>query len=127
MSIGIIEHVNLTVVDPDKTAEMLSELFGWKIRWKGPSSFGGFTIHVGTDTSYLALYTPTLDMKQGPSKDLSVGGLNHVGIVVDDLKAVEKRVVKAGYEPGNYGDYEPGRRFYFYDDNGIEYEVVSYD
>ena len=23
-------------------------------------------------------------------------------------------------------DYEPGRRFYFFDPDGIEYEVVSY-
>ncbi|WP_262695223.1 VOC family protein [Kordiimonas aquimaris] len=126
MRTGILEHVNLTVTDPGKTAEMLSVLFDWKIRWKGPSSLGGFTVHVGADSSYLALYTPTKDMKQGPSKDLSVGGLNHIGVVVGDLDAVEARVIKAGFEPNNYGDYEPGRRFYFYDDNGIEFEVVSY-
>ncbi|KAB2847362.1 MAG: VOC family protein, partial [Sphingopyxis terrae] len=52
--------------------------------------------------------------------------LNHVGIQVDDLDAIEAKVVDAGLRPFNHGDYEPGRRFYFFDPDGIEYEVVSY-
>jgi hypothetical protein len=32
----------------------------------------------------------------------------------------------AGLTPFAHGDYEPGRRFYFFDPNGIEFEVVSY-
>ena len=28
--------------------------------------------------------------------------------------------------PFNHGDYDPGRRFYFLDPDGIEYEVISY-
>jgi hypothetical protein len=52
--------------------------------------------------------------------------LNHVAIVVDDLDATEAKIIAAGYETLNHGDYEPGRRFYFYDDDRIEYEVVSY-
>ena len=52
--------------------------------------------------------------------------LNHVGVVVDDLDRVEERVVAAGLTPFSHGDYEPGRRFYFFDWNGIELEVVSY-
>ncbi len=40
--------------------------------------------------------------------------------------AAEARVRDAGYEPFNHGAYEPGRRFYFLDPDGIEYEVVSY-
>ena len=35
-------------------------------------------------------------------------------------------VVEAGFKPINHADYEPGRRFYFHDHDGIEYEVVSY-
>lgn len=47
-------------------------------------------------------------------------------MTVEDLDAVEAKVIAAGYEPHNHGDYEPGRRFYFHDENGLEYEVVSY-
>jgi hypothetical protein len=46
--------------------------------------------------------------------------------VVNDLDAVETRVKARGYEPVNHADYEPGRRFYFREENGIEIEVVSY-
>lgn len=35
-------------------------------------------------------------------------------------------MVAAGFTPFNHGDYEPGRRFYFLDGDGIEYEIVSY-
>ena len=55
------------------------------------------------------------------------GGLNHIGLVVEDLEAVETSVRAAGYTPHSHADYEPGRRFYFDDDNGIEFEVVAYD
>jgi hypothetical protein len=40
--------------------------------------------------------------------------------------AAEARVIAAGLRPFSHADYEPGRRFYFLDPDGIEYEVVSY-
>ena len=125
MKTGRIEHVNLTVTDPQRSAQLMQDLFGWNIRWEGPSMLGGHTIHVGSEDDYLALYTndevQAADPKFSKSKPL-----NHVGVVVDDLDAVEQQVVAAGLAPFNHGDYEPGRRFYFFDWNGIEFEVVSY-
>ena len=47
--------------------------------------------------------------------------------VVDDLAATEQRVIAAGLKPFNHGHYEPGRRFYFLDHDGIEFEIVAYD
>jgi catechol 2,3-dioxygenase-like lactoylglutathione lyase family enzyme len=52
--------------------------------------------------------------------------LNHVGLVVDDLDAAEAVVIAAGLEPFNHADYAPGRRFYVFDWDGIEFEIVSY-
>jgi len=52
--------------------------------------------------------------------------LNHIGIVVDDLDAVEKLVIAKGFKPFSHGNYEPGRRFYFYDSDRLEFEVISY-
>jgi len=121
-----LEHVNLTVTDPARTAQMLCELFDWHIRWAGPSQLGGNTVHVGNDEDYLAVYTydgkPVNTAKSSSFK----GGLNHVGIVVEDLDCVEAKVVAAGFEPYNHMSYEPGRRFYFNDRDDIEFEVVSY-
>ena len=36
------------------------------------------------------------------------------------------RVVAAGLRPFGHDNYDPGRRFYFLDPDGIEYEIVSY-
>jgi catechol 2,3-dioxygenase-like lactoylglutathione lyase family enzyme len=116
-----IEHVNLTVSDPARTAFLLEALFGWRERWRGPSQMGGWTIHVGSESDYVALYT-----HDEPAHFPKGRPFNHLGVAVDDLDAVEARVVAAGLEPFNHGDYAPGRRFYFLDPDGIEYEVVSY-
>ena len=124
-----LEHANITVPDPQKTAAMLAGLFGWKTRWEGAALNGGFTVHVGNETSYLALYTgPGGASKQVPADDsyLRVAGLNHVGVVVDDLDAVEAKVKAMGFSSHSHADYEPGRRFYFHDPDGVEFEVVSY-
>lgn len=122
---AFIEHVNITVRDPEHSAKLMHDLFGWNVRWQGPSLNGGRTIHVGDDRFYLALYTS--QGAETPDDAFRKGRpLNHVGIVVDDLDEAERRVVAAGLEPFNHGDYDPGRRFYFFDFDGTEFELVSY-
>ncbi|MEM6460620.1 MAG: VOC family protein [Pseudomonadota bacterium] len=126
MTEAMLEHANITVSDPERTAQCLCDLFGWTIRWKGKAIHGGMSIHVGSKSSYLALYAPGTKTARAPSSYATTGGLNHIGIVVDDLEMTERRVAAAGFEPHSHADYEPGRRFYFHDDDGIEFEVVSY-
>lgn len=121
-----LEHVNITASDPDRTAAMFCELFDWHIRWDGASLGGGRSIHVGTDEQYIAIYRPASAPESAASSYGMVGGLNHVAVVVDDIDEMETRVRAAGFSPDNFGDYEPGRRFYFWDHDNIEYEVVSY-
>jgi hypothetical protein len=122
-----IEHVNITVTDPTATAGVLMQLFGWKIRWQGAAKDNGHTIHVGSDDHYLALYTPAEPLTGQAPRYNKRGALNHVGLVVSDLDAAEAAVRNAGYMPHSHADYEPGRRFYFDGDDGVEYELVSYD
>ncbi len=126
MQIAQLEHVNITVSDPKATAAMLCRVFGWHIRWEGPSMDAGYTVHVGTKSSYLALYSNDRVKDPKAASYVTRTGLNHVALVVEDLDAIEKRAKAEGYTPHNYGDYEPGRRFYFHDADGVEYEVVSY-
>jgi len=126
VSQAVLEHVNVTVSDPEKTARMLCDIFGWRIRWQGDAIDKGYTYHVGSDDSYVAVYFG----KQAEKLDLPtmhyVSGLNHIGVVVDDLNEIEKRVKQAGFTPYSHADYEPGKRFYFTDHDDIEIEVVSY-
>ncbi|GAB5461806.1 MULTISPECIES: VOC family protein [Hoeflea] len=127
MTRSTLEHVNFTVPDASSTAKWLCDVFGWKIRWQGPAQNGGLSIHVGTDDAYLAVYTPKEARARGTVEKNRIGNMNHVGVVVEDLEAVEAKVKALGYVPYNHDDYEPGRRFYFDDENGIEFEVVNYD
>ncbi len=126
---GRLEHVNVTVANPEATAAMLETLFGWKVRWQGTAMEVGRTVHVGGDDFYIALYTGPDGEPQAPAHTSyrERAGLNHIGVVVDDLDAAEARVRAAGYRPGEHHDYEPGRRFYFHEENGIEIEVIAYD
>lgn len=129
ISTARIEHVNITVSDPKRMTNLLNALFGWNIRWQGPSMLGGHTVHVGNADDYIAVYghddaaARRTKHDGGPQKGTP---MNHIGIVVDDLDAVERKVIAAGLTPFSHGDYEPGRRFYFLDADGIEFEIISY-
>ncbi|QIE45943.1 VOC family protein [Pseudohalocynthiibacter aestuariivivens] len=122
-----LEHVNITVPDPKASAKILCDLFDWHIRWEGAALNDGYTVHVGNDDSYLALYNPNKTLVPAGDNYAQVSGLNHVGVVVDDIAMIEARVTAAGYEPHNHADYEPGTRFYFDGPDGIEFEVVHYN
>ena len=124
MAHGRIEHVNITVTDPERSARLFEQLLGWKERWSGPSKLGGRTIHVGDEDNYLAIYT-----HDGANGSFAKGEpLNHVGVQVGDLPEAERVVRAHGLEPFNHGSYDPGPdSFYFFDWDGIEFEVVSYE
>ena len=122
MGAASLEHVNVTTLSASETADLMVSVFGWRVRWEGPAKLGGHTIHVGTENAYVALYTPPADLTQ-PERE---GRPNHVGVLVDDLVVAETRIRAAGYKPYAHADYEPGRRFYFRDRGGVEFEVVSY-
>ncbi|MEM7667272.1 MAG: VOC family protein [Pseudomonadota bacterium] len=122
---GQLEHANLSVTDPERSADLFKRMLGWQERWRGPSQKYGWSLHVGdpaNGATYLALYTG--DHVKG---DYAKGQpLNHVGLTVDHLAEAEKVVSEAGLEPFGHDDYDPGKRFYFFDWDGIEFEVVSY-
>lgn len=120
-----IEHVNITVPDSEHAAGVFEQIFGWHVRWRGKAMSGGHTVHVGSGDHYLALYSPPAG-KECPSRFDKGVPLNHIGIEVDDIVAIETLVRQAGYQPFGHDDYEPGRRFYFFDESNIEFEVVSY-
>ncbi len=125
MAEAFLEHVNITVSNPAESARMLEAIFGWRSRWSGPARDGGTTIHCGGNASYVALFTGA----NGIDADVRYPKgepLNHIAIVVDNIDETERRVIAFGLHPFNHDDYDPGRRFYFFDTDGIEYEVVSY-
>lgn len=120
-----IEHVNLTVSDLERAIAFYRDLFGYSVRWKGKCHSGQPAAHVGDERCYLALF-------EAPSEgraphDYDDVGLNHVAFVVEDFEAVKQRLKGLGVDTHLEADYEPGRRFYFFDPDGIEVEIVTYD
>lgn len=123
MATGRLEHANISVTDPERSAALLKDLLGWEERWRGPSQKFGRSVHIGAEHDYIALYTG--DHVRG---EFAKGHpLNHIAFTVDDLDAAEKAVTAHGLTPFGHDDYDPGRRFYFFDWDGIEFEVVSYE
>lgn len=127
MAAARLEHVNMTVSDPKATAAWIERIFDWKIRWEGVGMQTGYTVHIGNDDNYVALFSFPETTEAKDDSYHTKGGLNHWAVVVDDLDDVENRVEAEGFTAINHADYEPGRRFYFHDNDGIEIEVVQYD
>ena len=115
-----LEHVNVTVSDLDRSVAMVEDLFGWHVRWRGASIHKGESAHLGDEDTYVALYQHARQTGQPVDTYTTTGGMNHIGVVVPDLDAVEAKVKAAGLEPHSHADYEPGRRFYFNDHDGTE-------
>lgn len=81
----------------------------------------------------MALYKPKqfnhiskIELGENTFDHTTPAHINHLGIVVENLDDVEKKVFTLGFDTYNHGDYEPGRRFYFMLGEGLEAEVVSY-
>lgn len=102
MRSATLEHINITVSNPKVTAAMLGDIFGWYIRWEGPSMDNGYTVHVGTENEYIALYTTGASRPNEIISYKMIGGLNHIAVTVDDLDATEERVSAAGFKPENH-------------------------
>jgi len=54
-----LEHMNITVPNPDDSAAILCELFGWHVRWAGEAKDNGYTVHVGDDAAIWRSIAPT--------------------------------------------------------------------
>jgi catechol 2,3-dioxygenase-like lactoylglutathione lyase family enzyme len=120
-----LEHVNLTVSDLDRSIEFYRRLLGLRIRWRGTLSSGLAGAHVGNDEMYIALFQAPEPGRAG--SDYEAVGLNHFGFVVDRLDECKRRLLEMGAPPHAEQDYDPGRRLYVLDPDGIEVELVEYD
>lgn len=126
MSQAYLEHANISVSNPDKSAKRLCDLFNWTVRWSGPSMDDGYTVHVGGSNSYVALYSCGKIHNRNKLDHTQLANLNHIAVAVSDLEKTEEIAKKLGLKPFNFREYNPGRSFYLVDDDGLEIEVVCY-
>ena len=120
----LLEHVNLTVTDLDRSIAFYCDLLDLHVRWKGPIDDDRLGAHVGDDSFYLALFQAT-----APGEvihDYLRPGVNHFGFVVADVEAARERLTELGRTVHLEADYDPGHRIYFFDPDGYEVELVEY-
>ena len=120
-----LEHVNVTVSDVERSAKFYCELLDLRVRWRGKNTSGADAMHVGDDRSYVAFFQGDGTGRTPP--DYTTVGLNHFGFVVDSLDDAKRTLANFGLSPHAEQDYEPGRRIYFFDPDGVEVELVEYD
>lgn len=126
---SLLEHVNITVRDIDRSTRfLLTALPDWRVRGEGRMDWFGKAVtwrHVGCDMFYLALQGggegEVMDWK---SHDL---GPKHVGLVVTSADGVVERLAAAGYPLDHWGSATPGRRsVYVVDPDSVQFEFVEY-
>ncbi len=122
-----LEHANITVENIDTSFQFYSALFGFEKRWEGMATgeVGPIrAVHAGNGHTYLALFEA--ERKGRRPADYGIAGVNHIGFEVDDLEIYRQRLEELGVSVHLEADYEPGKRIYFYDPDGIEIELVEY-
>lgn len=120
-----LEHANITFNNLSKAVDFFKTAFP-DFKERGSGVFNGRKwIHLGTDTSYLALNQAVIE--RSSDKDYGSKGINHLGFVVENIKELSKRLLAAGYKRDYPTQHEEFRiREYFLDTEGNEYEFVQY-
>lgn len=120
-----LEHANINVGNIDEAIRFITTAFPeFRVRGRGEVE-GRPWVHVGTDTSYLALNEFQSDAKRDPQ--FGEEPLNHLGFVVDDAEELAERLRAAGFQEGFVAPAHRYRiRKYFLDGDGNEWEFVEY-
>ncbi len=123
-----LEHVNFTVARLEESVDFYCRLFGAEVTWRGTAMNMNRQVpaaHVRFgDNSYVSMFER--EYGERAPYDYGPPGVNHVGIVVDDLPAIRRRLAELGVKIEKEADYAPGHRLYVFDPNGIELELVCY-
>ena len=119
-----IEHINITVPDNEAFAKALTDLFDWQVKWQG-RGMEGHSILIGTDSTYVALYTPDYELSEAVSMYKHKASINHIGIITSDLEQARDTVLNNGFTIHTEVELAPTNRLYFFI-QGIEIEVAEY-
>ncbi len=120
-----LEHANMTVNNLDQSIHFFQSAFPDFIIRGGGDSDGRKWIHLGNDTTYIAINEAVEEIHN--EKNYSTSGFNHIGFVVEDLAEISEQLSAAGYKRSYPKQVEEFRiRDYFFDADGNEFEFVQY-
>ena len=123
-----LEHANLCVVDIDGMIKFLqAALSDFIIRHDETDSDGDRWVHIGNDTTYIALNNSTQKDSSDWTPYSGKPGVNHLGYMIDNAEQVRSRLLAADYIESTVENNHPFRkRLYFYDPEGRDWEFVEY-
>ena len=123
-----LEHANLLVRDIEATIRFLQTAFPeFRMRHEGRDSKGNRWVHFGTDETYIALNQAYVEPAQRWKPYVGVPGVNHLAYKVDDVEALHKRLLAAGYADSTPPNKHPARtRYYVLDPDGNDWEFIQY-
>ncbi|WP_339660191.1 VOC family protein [uncultured Polaribacter sp.] len=124
-----IEHVNITVPDIDAAVSFLQIIApDFKIKKDENPINDKRWMHIGNDEFYFALQESHIGTNPiKPNQTYINYGFNHIGLVVNNIDDIEKKLIQAGYHKGIDTPNETFRkRIYYYDNAGFEWELVEY-
>ena len=129
MNSNYLEHANLTVTDIDAVVRFIrTALPAWSVRGQGTMDWFGKPIrwlHIGTEAFDIAL----MGGGEGdwPHWTSHQAGLKHLGLVVDCVDEVVRRLDAAGYPLDHWGGASAHRRnVYVIAPEGLQFEFVEY-
>lgn len=124
-----LEHANITVPDIDAAIRFLQIVApDFSVRRDGLAEQGYRWVHFGNDHSYIALQAAHIGVRASDALEPYINyGVNHLGLRIDDAASVEAKLIEAGYrQNGPMINDTHRRRLYFYDEAGLEWELVEY-
>lgn len=124
-----IEHVNITVPNIDAAVSFIKIVApDFKIMKDEKPLNDKRWMHIGNNEYYFALQEAHLSANPKKQNQTYINyGCNHIGLVVNNIDDIEKKLIKAGYNKGIDTPIEKFRkRIYYYDNAGFEWELVAY-
>jgi hypothetical protein len=118
----ILEHIHVNVNSITATVGFLEVAVpDFHFRGSGDAQGYGSWAHFGDENSYIAV-------TELPGAEIPPE-LRHIGLVVEDIEALMKRLDKARFEPADVSaldEHPHRRRVYYIDGNGLDWEFVEY-
>lgn len=125
-----IEHANITVPDIDAAIAFLKVVApDFEVRKDATDPRGYRWVHIGNDDHYFALEAPhdPAGKSQIPLPTYQNYGVNHIALIVSNIREIEKQLIAGGYKPSIATPEEKFRkRIYYFDSAGFEWELVEY-